>query len=116
MTPKKSRRSLNDSLATEFVFGAQQEASEPTEIMDEPLDASEPLVKPHKTEKNSNLKKSRLMDKLMDSPEKEPVVRFTVDMAESMHRKLSILAAKTGKKKAEIVRMLLQEALEDVDI
>jgi predicted DNA-binding protein len=33
----------------------------------------------------------------------------------SMHRKLSILAAKTGKKKAEIVRMLLDDALADVD-
>jgi predicted DNA-binding protein len=31
-----------------------------------------------------------------------------------MHRKLSLLAAKTGKKKAEIVRVLLDEALREV--
>jgi predicted DNA-binding protein len=32
-----------------------------------------------------------------------------------MHRKLSILAAKTGRKKADIVRMLLEQAIEDVE-
>lgn len=45
---------------------------------------------------------------------KELTVRFTVDLTESMHRKLSILAARTGKKKADIVRMLLDEALQEV--
>ena len=55
------------------------------------------------------------MSKLMDAPEKEPTVRLTVDLSESMHRKLSILCAKTGRKKAEVVRLLLSEALEGVD-
>lgn len=113
MTPKKSRKSLNDSLATEFVFGTQQVTSEKNETKDEPA-VIEPSAEPLSSA--STLKKSRIMDKLMDSPEKEPTVRFTVDMAESMHRKLSILAAKTGKKKAEIVRMLLDDALEDIEI
>jgi predicted DNA-binding protein len=49
------------------------------------------------------------------TPPKEATVRFTVDLPASMHRKLSILAARTGKKKAEIVRVLLDEALENVD-
>jgi predicted DNA-binding protein len=31
-----------------------------------------------------------------------------------MHRKLSMLAARTGRKKAEIVRILLDEALQEV--
>lgn len=48
-------------------------------------------------------------------PPKEQSVRFTVDLLESQHRKLSILAAKTGRRKAEIVRLLLDEALKDVD-
>jgi hypothetical protein len=113
MTPKKSRKSLNDSLATEFVFGTQQATSEKNEIKNEPA-VIEPTAEPLSSV--SPRKKSRIMDKLMDSPEKEPTVRFTVDMAESMHRKLSILAAKTGKKKAEIVRMLLDEALEDIEV
>jgi hypothetical protein len=113
MTPKKSRKSLNDSLATEFVFGTQQASSEKNETNDEPA-VTEPPTEPLSSA--STPKKSRIMDKLMDFPNKEPTVRFTVDMAESMHRKLSILAAKTGKKKVEIVRMLLNEALEDMEV
>ncbi len=45
---------------------------------------------------------------------KEATVRFTIDLPESMHRKLSILAAKTGQSKADILRLLLDDALEDV--
>lgn len=64
MTPKKPRKSLDDSLASEFVYG-----------------------NPEPTSQNE----------------------------ETMHRKLSILAARTGKKKAEIVRMLLDEALQELN-
>lgn len=46
---------------------------------------------------------------------KEPTIRITVDLTESMHRKLSLLSARTGKKKAEIVRFLLDEALKEVE-
>lgn len=56
---------------------------------------------------------SRLMDKFQVPP-KEATVRFTVDLPMSMHRKLSLLAARTGKKKAEIVRVLLDETLKDL--
>lgn len=45
---------------------------------------------------------------------KEATVRFTIDLPESMHRDLSILAAKRGVSKADLVRMLLDDALEDV--
>lgn len=57
---------------------------------------------------------SRLMDKFQ-VPSKEATVRFTVDLPLSMHRKLSLLAARTGKKKAEIVRVLLDETLKDLE-
>jgi len=33
--------------------------------------------------------------------DKEATVRFTVDMSETLHRKLSMLAAKTGRKKVD---------------
>ena len=46
---------------------------------------------------------------------KEATVRFTVDLPESMHRDLSILAAKKSVSKADIVRMLLDDALEDIN-
>jgi predicted DNA-binding protein len=34
-------------------------------------------------------------------------------MPEFVHRKLSVLAAKTGRKKVDIVRMLLEEGLKE---
>jgi hypothetical protein len=43
-------------------------------------------------------KELSLMSKLQ-APNKEATVRFTVDMSETLHRKLSMLAAKTGRKK-----------------
>ena len=45
---------------------------------------------------------------------KEATVRFTVDLPESMYRDLSILAAETGKTKADIVRIVLSKALHNV--
>jgi len=53
-----------------------------------------------------------LMSKLQ-APDKEATVRFTVDMSETLHRKLSMLAAKTGRKKLDIVRMLLEDGLKE---
>ena len=38
-----------------------------------------------------------------------------MDMPESVHRKLSVLAAKTGRKKVDIVRMLLEDGLEETE-
>jgi predicted DNA-binding protein len=55
------------------------------------------------------------MSQLQQVPPKEATVRLTVDLTESMHRKLSMMAARTGRKKAEIVRLLLDEALQEVE-
>jgi len=51
----------------------------------------------------------------LQAPDKEATVRFTVDMSESLHRKLSMLVAKTGRKKVDIVRMLLEGGLKEVE-
>ena len=59
--------------------------------------------------------KSNFIAKPQRITPKEPTVRFTIDLTESMHRNLSVLAAKTGRKKAEIIRLLLDEALKDLD-
>ena len=59
--------------------------------------------------------KPNFMSRLQRITPKEPTVRFTIDLTESMHRNLSVLAAKTGRKKAEIIRLLLDEALKDLD-
>lgn len=56
--------------------------------------------------------KPTILEKIMDSPDREPTVRITVDLPQSMHKKLSLLAAESGRKKAEIIRALLSEILD----
>ena len=113
MTPKKPRKNMDDSaLAESFVYGNPEPTSKNAEpqippVVLNPTQSQEPILPPNR---------SRVMDKLLSAPvQKEPTIRFTVDMTETMHRKLSILAARTGKKKAEIVRMLLDEALQELN-
>lgn len=102
----KKRKSLDDSLASEFVFGESSKAENTSE-------ATPDLVESIPTTPEKKNEKLSLMDKLQVKS-KEATKRFTVDLAESMHRKLSILAAKTGRSKADIVRLLLDDALKDV--
>lgn len=114
----KKRKSLDDTLASEFVYGQQQEEeSKPITTQEEEI-ISEPEPPPKKTTAAKTVtkaKKESIVSKLQQGSEKEPTVRLTVDLPQSMHRKLSMLAASTGKKKAEIVRFLLDEALEEVE-
>jgi predicted DNA-binding protein len=49
------------------------------------------------------------------SAAQETTIRFTVDLPESLHRKLSILAAQQGRKKAGLVREWMQRELQDVE-
>ena len=118
----KKRKSLDDALASEFVYGQkQEEKSQPPSARVEEEITKEPepprsgasAGRPKKTA--TKTKKKSIMSRLQQDKEKEPTVRLTVDLSQSMHRKLSVLAAKTGKKKAEIIRFLLDEALEDVE-
>ena len=106
MSTKKPRKSLQDTLASQFVYGSQEQPEENAALAAVTVPVPPEPVKPSK--------ETDLMSKLQ-TPAKEPTVRFTVDLAESMHRKLTMLAAKTGRKKADIVRLLLDEALTDVD-
>ncbi|MEG3925445.1 hypothetical protein [Microcoleus sp. D3_18a_C4] len=76
------------------------EAALPTATPPQP-EASAPETVPIQSEEPS------LMSKLQ-APDKEATVRFTVDMSETLHRKLSMLTAKTRRKKvdqsADVVR------------
>jgi hypothetical protein len=130
MTTKKPRRSLGDTLANNFVYGdkAPIPAAEPVEERIESIvetvqtvaDSTEPIVaavaiavasKPISPQPTTSLM-SRLMQ---NTPEKEATVRLTVDLPKSTHTKLSILCAQNGLKKAEVVRMLLDDALKDTN-
>lgn len=46
--------------------------------------------------------------------EKEVIVRFTVDMPESMHYELSLLAVKYRQPKAVLVRLAIEQMLRDM--
>lgn len=132
MTAKK-RKPL-DSALEEFVFGTKEAAlvSAQPEVVPPAATASLTpetppapfalLSAPTASEPESlaaeaipvQSKENSLTHRLL-APDKEATVRFTVDMSESLHRKLSMLAAKTGRKKVDIVRMLLQDGLKNVD-
>ncbi|MBD2778633.1 ribbon-helix-helix domain-containing protein [Iningainema tapete] len=105
MTTKK-RKPLDDALAQDFVYGKSEEPQSEQDSPQEP----EPL--PASTQQPA---KSSIMSQIQQTTTKEPTVRLTVDLPQSMHHKLSMLAAKTGRKKAEIVRLLLDEALNEVN-
>ena len=112
MTGKK-RKPLQDALAREFVYGQKDEQAQPEEP--ETQDQTQPEILPQPTiTPTPQPAKSSIMSQL-EQPSKEPTIRLTVDLPESMHRKLSILAAKTNRKKVEIVRFLLDDALKDVE-
>lgn len=119
MSTKRNRKSLDDALAQQFIYGEKQQES-PQESVPEPVVSPAPSASPlPKTSKRTVAKtaqkspnNSRLMEKLT-LPPKEATVRFTVDLSESLHQRLSLLAATTGMKKADIVRLLLNDALED---
>lgn len=111
----KKRKPLDDSLANDFVFGEDRPETEATLTPEVEESLESKSIAPIKTKSNKkSSRKSSLMEKLQLEA-KEGTKRFTVDLKESVHRKLSILAAKTGRSKADIVRMLLDDALEDVD-
>ena len=112
MSSRKSRKPLDDSLAQAFVYGGDKPEPEPASAP--AIDSNPPEEQPLNEKPQSTVQPplSNLMSKLQ-VPSKEPTIRFTVDLPESMHRRLSMLAAKTGRKRADIVRLLLDEALKE---
>lgn len=108
MSPHKQRKSLNDNEALDFVFG---ESKAP------PNSTKNTLPTKRKSEKEPIPKESMsdIMDELLNKPEKEATVRITVDLPQSLHRKLSIFAATSGHSKAHIIRTLLEPLLEQVN-
>ncbi|MEA5553335.1 CopG family transcriptional regulator [Anabaena cylindrica UHCC 0172] len=107
----KKRKPLDDALAREFVYGSTPQETEQVDTVEQPeptptgIETMPPSAEPSKPSIMSQLQVTS----------KEPTIRLTVDLPESMHRKLSMLAAKTGRKKAEIVRFLLDEAFQKLE-
>jgi len=121
----KKRKPL-DSAMEKFVFGTKEAASPPEFVLPaatptasltpETVLPATPLPPEVSAPEPVSIqsKEPSLMSKLQ-APDKEATVRFTVDMSETLHRKLSILAARTGRKKVDIVRMLLEDGLKEVE-
>ena len=111
---RKKRKPLDDALASDFVYGTEEPADkviEEEEIEQQPVPSKQvKSVSPTTKKENKELS---LMDKLQVQP-KEATKRFTVDLEESLHRDLSILAAETGRTKADIVRILLRDAVASI--
>ena len=108
---RKKRKPLDDALASDFVYGKDELADN---VIEEEIKQLPAPPNPEKSASPKQNKESSLMDKLQVQP-KEATKRFTVDLPESMHRKLSILSAKSGRTKADIIRMVLDDVLKDVE-
>jgi hypothetical protein len=111
----KKRKSLDDSLASEFVFGGDKpQTGAVTEEITTVESESTPIEPMPEKPVEKQSKELSLMEKLQVEA-KEGTKRFTIDLRESVHRKLSILSAKTGRSKADIIRMVLDDVLKDVE-
>lgn len=83
---KIARKSLNDEQMRKFLTGELVES----------------------TTSNSVNNSDDLLSQLTEI--KEPTIRLTVDLPISMHQKLSQIAYETGRKKAVIIRFLINQA------
>ena len=110
----KKRKSFDDSLASEFVFGGDKpQTAASSEVTTIDLKSTNIAPMSEKIVENKS-KELSLMEKLQVEA-KEGTKHFTIDLRESVHRKLSILSAKTGRSKADIIRMVLDDVLKDVE-
>jgi hypothetical protein len=93
------RKKLDDD-AAKFIFPE-----------DEPNKKTTSAAK--KPEKQSN----DLLEKLtQQSTPREKPIRVSLDLSPEMHSKLTNLANRTGRKKAEILRVLLEQAFEGIEL
>jgi len=97
MTTKRKR--LDDN-ADKFIFGS-----------DEPNKKTTGSTKKPENESND------LLNKLtQESAPREKPIRVSLDLTPDMHKKLTSLANRTGRKKSEILRILLEQAFDEIDI
>lgn len=100
-----TRKRLDEN-AGKFIFGEESKL----EIKGEPKKS-----KPASSEKSAK-QNSELLDKLtLSESRKERPIRVSLDLTPEMHKKLTNLANHTGRKKSEILRILLEQAFQDIN-
>jgi hypothetical protein len=104
MESEMTKRKTLDRLAEEFVYG-NREIESPKQVEETAAGKKEASREASFVERLESLKQ-----------EKEPTIRITVDLSVPLHMKLSLLAARTGRKKADIIRKLLEETFEEIDL
>ena len=87
-----TRKSLDQSLAKEFIYGEKEETKQT-------LDFS-PATEATEPEKN---KKASV---------KEATKRLTVDLPKSLHKRFSVTAIEVDRDKADIVRELIEKFID----
>ena len=94
----KPRKKL-DEIAAKFIFGdekLQKQEAEPP--------APEPLPK------------SELLEKLTKQPtERVKPIRVSLDLDPETHKRLTALAKRLGRRKSEVLRILVNQALDEVE-
>lgn len=100
VTEMNAKRKRLDDNADKFIFGDDEPDKKTTGVA-----------------KKQELQSSDLLSKLtQESTPRERPIRVSLDLSPEMHSKLTNLANRTGRKKAEILRVLLEQAFEVIDL
>ena len=94
----KPRKKLDDT-AAKFIFGDEKLHSS---------EASPPAPEP--------LPKSELLEKLTKQPaERVKPIRVSLDLDPETHKRLTALAKRLGRRKSEVLRILINQALNEIE-
>lgn len=77
--------------------------------------ASQQILAEANTEISDRIGANLKQELFGDRKSKESSIRFTVDIPESLNKRLAQLSVDTGKPKTELVRTILNQALSSLD-
>lgn len=97
---KKPKKTLDD-VAAQFIFGNPDDE-----------DTSTPSAPPKLPQTDS----SGLLEKLKKEPlQRVKPIRVSLDLDPEMHQRLTDLANRLGRKKSEVLRILITQALAEIE-
>lgn len=103
-----ARKKLNAD-ARAFLTGDQLPVNDELPTPNEPLQAAEPKVE---TSVNEPVNQQNLLSEILGSAQQsEAVVRYTADLPESLHQRLSYAAVTSKTTKIKLLRQILDKVL-----